>query len=531
MTGDLDALGLRAAGSVHGFGEIADGVAAEGHVFDEAEDAAAVFDIDAGAALQVFAEEGPRVFGGEVLRGGHGGDEATGEVLREAGDLVGEAGDVVLADVGEEVVGLVIAGGGLLGFVGGGDACPVDGFVEVGHLDEFVADVGDGGDTIVVGGEGGGSDEDVADACFTDVGAAVVAGEALDEVGCESGFAIHEEQVIGDEDVVEQDHGFLPGELLVAGVGGVGFESAGVAGLATVDVGEAGVIDGDGGDDGVVAVSFAEAHGGHDQEPVGVEAAGLVHLGSADHNTVGMAFDDVDEEVGISLVGRGFGAVTFGVGHGSAQGEVFLLHVAQEGLEALVVLGAVGRVDGVGDGEEGVDGVHANAALEAGSGELAEFALHAVLGDDVGHAFGDVEKAVDVLVGERRVGGGARGVFESEIVGAGDGVDGGADDGMVDRLRDAVSHEVNAQGAVTEAFDIVGAGANHSGVPRALSYRVEVVVSSPLVARRESPSSSLPGQWYLSGANKACRAVPGAPRQRSRAFQRHPNCPPRCLPI
>ena len=43
LAGDLDSLGLRAARSVHGFSEITDGVAAEGHVFDEAQNAGAVF--------------------------------------------------------------------------------------------------------------------------------------------------------------------------------------------------------------------------------------------------------------------------------------------------------------------------------------------------------------------------------------------------------------------------------------------------------------------------------------------------------
>ena len=51
LAGDLDALRLRAAGSVHRLGQIAHRVAAERHVFDQPQYAGAIFDLDAFAAL------------------------------------------------------------------------------------------------------------------------------------------------------------------------------------------------------------------------------------------------------------------------------------------------------------------------------------------------------------------------------------------------------------------------------------------------------------------------------------------------
>ena len=51
----------------------------------------------------------------------HGDHEAAGDVLGQARDLVGEAGDVLLADVGQQHVDLVVAGRHLDALVGAGE--------------------------------------------------------------------------------------------------------------------------------------------------------------------------------------------------------------------------------------------------------------------------------------------------------------------------------------------------------------------------------------------------------------------------
>src|SRR5580704_5087907 len=95
-TCDLDALRLRRAGAVETFGQIADGVAADRHVFDQAENAHAIDNFDAVAALQKLADQGADFVVLQIFLGRHGHDETAGYVLRQPGDLVGKTGDIVL---------------------------------------------------------------------------------------------------------------------------------------------------------------------------------------------------------------------------------------------------------------------------------------------------------------------------------------------------------------------------------------------------------------------------------------------------
>ena len=117
-------------------------------------------------------------------------------------------------------------------------------------------------------------------------------------------LAVHEHALPGNEDVVEDDHRLLAGELAVAGVD-VAVHGAGVAGLAAVDVGDAGRVDRQGADDGVVLVRRPEAHRRHHDQPVRIDAAGLVRLGAADVEALVVAARDVHEEIRVGLlVGR-----------------------------------------------------------------------------------------------------------------------------------------------------------------------------------------------------------------------------------
>ena len=94
-------------------------------------------------------------------------------------------------------------------------------------------------------------------------------------------------------------------------------------------------------------------------------------LGAAHDDAVVALLDDVQVQVGVGLLVGREAAVALGVGHGAVGDEVVLLQVLDVVAEALVILGALGLVDLVGDRVEGVDGVHAHAALEAGAGLLA----------------------------------------------------------------------------------------------------------------------------------------------------------------
>ena len=60
-----------------------------------------------------------------------------------------------------------------------------------------------------------------------------------------------------------------------------------------------------------------------------------------------------------------------------------------------MVLGAVGLIDLVGDREQRVEGIHANASLKAGSRELPEPPLHPILHHHVFGTLRHVKEAID----------------------------------------------------------------------------------------------------------------------------------------
>ena len=128
--------------------------------------------------------------------------------------------------------------------------------------------------------------------------------------------------------------------------------------------------------DGVIFVCFAHGGGGHDDDFVGVEGAGLVGLGAAYHDAVFAFFDHVQVEIRVGLLVGGQRAVALGVGHGAVAHQVLLLHAGEKMEKAPVVFGAPLLIDGVGDDREGVEGVHAHAALEAAAGVRSEQAAH-----------------------------------------------------------------------------------------------------------------------------------------------------------
>ncbi len=252
------------------------------------------------------------------------------------------------------------------------------------------------GGAVVVGGQGGRADEHVADADLAAaVALAVEAGEPLDERAGELELAAHVDAVPGHEHVVEDHQGLLAAEAHVADVEVALLELARVAALAAVDVVDALGVGRAAEADGEVLVALAHGDGGHDDDLVRVAGARLVRLGAAHDDAVVALLDDVHVHVGVGLLVRRQRAVALGVGHGAVGDEVVVLQVLHVLLEALVVVGAPGLVGLVGDRVEGVDGVHADAALEAGAGLLAQQALHLDLLGEVLGGLVDVGEAVD----------------------------------------------------------------------------------------------------------------------------------------
>ena len=145
----------------------------------------------------------------------------------------------------------------------------------------------------------------------------MVSSEALHKLLRKADLAVHEDQVIGDKHVVEDDGSLLPTysvrrappfSELVRGarrgitrtklavalvyVGAVDFQRARVARLPAIDVRQASRINRHSADRGVVLVTLNHAAARHSEQPVGVDSACLMHFGATDHNTVDTAFDD-----------------------------------------------------------------------------------------------------------------------------------------------------------------------------------------------------------------------------------------------
>ena len=451
---------------MHGLGAVAHSGGTQAQVLDEAHDTLAVLGGDTlagGEELVADLADGLAVaahhrVGVEVLLGGHGDHQAAGDVLRQADDLIGEAGDVLLAHVGQQQVDLVVASLGLEALGGAGDAAAEQRLVQVGHLDELVLDSRGLLHAVVLGGESRSADEGVAHAHLAAaVGLAVIAGEALHDHAGELILAVEEDVLVGDEHVVQDHQGLLAAELGVAHIdGGVLLQFTGVAGLTAVDHVHALGVGGAGEGDSPVLVSLTHGDGGHEDVPVGVDGAGLVALGAADHDAIGAALHDMDVHVGVRLLAGRLGAVALGVGHGAVHGQVVVLDVGQELLEVLVVVGAVLLVDLEGGGEHGVEGVHAHAALEAGSGLLAQQALHfhlvhQVLGGlvQVGEAVDGVARQAGLHGHEVRV----LGVL-GQGVGHGHAVDAGADHGVVHPVVDLLAEHVHPGVQLAQAVNV-----------------------------------------------------------------------------
>ena len=244
LPGDHHPLGLGRAGPVVGLRAVAHGGCAQTHILQETHDPLAILGADAlvgGEILVADLTDGLAVVahhgtGLEVRLAGHGDHQATGDVLRQPHDLIGEPGDVLLADVGQQQVDLIVPRLGGAALAGAGDAAGVQRLVEMGHLNELVLDVAGLLHAVVLGGQCRRADDHVA---YTHLAAAValavIAGEALHHHAGELVLAVEEDVLIGDKHVVENHQRLLAAELGVAHVDAAVLHLAGVAGLAAVD--------------------------------------------------------------------------------------------------------------------------------------------------------------------------------------------------------------------------------------------------------------------------------------------------------
>ena len=461
LAGDHDALGLGRARAVEGLGAVAHGGGAQGEVLDEPQDAQAVLSGHPVHALQVLLHVGAQLLVPQVGLGGGGDHQAAGNVLRQPGDLVGIAGDVLLTDVGQQQVDDVVAALRGVPLGGAGDAAAVQRLVQVGHLDEFVLDVAGLGRPVVVGRHRRRADEHVAHAHLAPaVTLAVIAGEALHHHAGELRLPVEEDALVGDEHVVKDHQGLHPAELRVAHVHLAALPLPGVAALPADDHEDALRVDGHGEGHGVVLVVGAHGDGGHDDDLVAVQRAGLVGLGPPHHDAVRPPLHHTEEQVRVALLVGGLGPVPLGIGHGAVHRQVVLLTVDHEFLEVLVVAGAALLVGLVGGGEHGVERVHAHAALEAGGGLLAQQALHLHLLDQVPGGLMDVGEAVHPLPGIGGDGGHQVLILRHlrQVIGHAHAVQRRPQDGVVHGVLHLLPEHVYLHVQLPDGFDVLFAG-------------------------------------------------------------------------
>jgi hypothetical protein len=141
--------------------------------------------------------------------------------------------------------------------------------------------------------------------------------------------------------MIEHHQRLVAAVVHVAPVDGHAFELTRIARLAAHDVGQAFRIAGDRKRNRIVLVFRPHGDGGHGDDLVGIDRAGLMILVAADHDAVLALFHNVQKHIRVLLLMRRERPVAFRVGHGPAAGEVVFLYVRKIFQKALVVFRAV----------------------------------------------------------------------------------------------------------------------------------------------------------------------------------------------
>jgi len=283
---------------------------------------------------------------------------------------------------------------------GAGNAAGKERFVQMRHFDELVLDMGGLIRAIVIRRQRRRADEDVAHADLAAaVALAMVAGKPLDQHAAEFILAAHQDVFPGNENVVEDHQGFMAAKPGVADVNGAAFQFPRVAGLAAVNVEDALFIRRADEGYGIVRVVFGHGDGGHDQNPVGVDGAGLMGFGAPHDDALVVLLDDMDIQIRVGLLMRRKSPVSLDVGHGAVHGKVFFLNHFQKFDESLMIFRAELLIHLIGGAVHGVHGIHADAPLKAGGGLLPQKPLHFDFLDEVVGALMQMGETVDFIPG------------------------------------------------------------------------------------------------------------------------------------
>ena len=101
------------------------------------------------------------------------------------------------------------------------------------------------------------------------------------------------------------------------------------------------------------------------------------------------------------------------------------------------------------------DGVQSHAALEAGAGAAAQFALHFVLGDEIARRGRHMQEAVGLHAGNIAMHAAQFRPLARQPIGLRHGVDRGKDHRMIDRLGHALAHEEHVHTPAAQRGNVI----------------------------------------------------------------------------
>ena len=232
---------------------------------------------------------------------------------------------------------------------------------------------------------------------------------------------------------------------------------AGVAGLTAQNQGDAFRIGRTREGNRVIFVAFTHGNGRHNQNVMAVQVAGLVCLRAGNVNTVCRTLYNVQEQVGIRLLGRRQTAVALNVGHRAVNAPVVILYIGPELDEILVILGAASLVRLERSRVNRVCRVHADTALKAGCGLLTEQTLHFYLFNEVVGGLVQMGKTIYFLAGQ--VGGRGHQIFIlrvlCKLIGRGKGVERRTNDRVVHDVLDLLAEAVQVEVQLAQGLDIL----------------------------------------------------------------------------
>ena len=432
-------------------------------VFDEACDFNALVVRHGRVGTQDFGQRRRSGWVVVFVRPGQADDEAARDFVRQAVHVVNLRRQQQLADVGKHRLRHEVACQFVLGTVhAGGDTAGVKTFNDFDELHHRFTQAGCGAwlETVGFGHERARADQQITKAgARRNAAVAMVRGVAVREHAGMLPFTGIKNALPGDKDLVKNDHACALAVTARKERRAMLNLVAWSPGWPRHD-GDARRVNRHRATHRKCRVGLAHLATRCDEKLMHVGRARDDGLGAADDDAPRIAFNFMQVAVDVGLLVRATRPIALGVGHGNANGQVLVLHVAQVGGKTRTVFGAaLGVVDACGDLRQSVQTVVRQVALRAAR-FLAQDANCFELVEQVACRFVDVQHARHMaacagLIGHHQ--GGFGGIF-GKVVAHAQGVDTGLQLRCVGHAADELAVHVDdgLQGA--QGLSVVGTG-------------------------------------------------------------------------